>query len=105
MSNLQLKRNLSSQDLSILSSEMDKHKKSKPLAFLLWFFTGAIGGHRYYMGDIGYALAMTFTLGGLGFWAIVDAFLISGRIDEKAEESERKMIAELGLGKEEPETV
>ena len=99
MSNVQLKRSLGAQELSILESEMDKHKKSKGAAFALWFFTGGIGGHRYYMGDIGYAIAMTLTLGGLGLWTLVDAFLISGAIDNKVDTKERELIAQLGLGR------
>ena len=99
MSNLQLKRELSSQELGILASEMDKAKKSKGVAYALWWFTGVLGGHRYYLCDIGYAIGMTLTLGGLGFWAVVDAFLISGRIDQIENEKERELIAELGLGK------
>ncbi|MEM5614188.1 TM2 domain-containing protein [Staphylococcus pseudintermedius] len=58
--------------------------------WLLWFFTGGIGGHRYYLGDIGYAIAMTFTLGGLGFWSLIDAFLISGRLRKKTKEIETR---------------
>ncbi|MGV3225381.1 TM2 domain-containing protein [Staphylococcus hyicus] len=67
--------------------------------WLLWFFTGGIGGHRYYLGDIGYAIAMTFTLGGLGFWSLIDAFLISGRLRKKNEEIERDIIVDMGLGR------
>lgn len=67
--------------------------------WLLWFFTGGIGGHRYYLGDIGYAIAMTFTLGGLGFWSLIDAFLISGRLRKKNEEIERDIIVNMGLGR------
>lgn len=98
MSNIHLKRNLSHQDLMILESEMDKHKKSKPVAFILWLFTGGLGGHRYYLGDIGYAIAMTLTLGGFGFWALIDVFFISGRIDKKTEIKERELIVKLGVG-------
>ena len=98
MLNMHLKRSLSHQDLMILESEMDKHKKSKPVAFVLWLFTGGIGGHRYYLGDIGYAIAMTLTLGGLGFWALIDVFFISGRVDKKAEIKERELIVSLGIG-------
>ncbi|PWZ99431.1 TM2 domain-containing protein, partial [Staphylococcus pseudintermedius] len=58
-----------------------------------------IGGHRYYLGDIGYAIAMTFTLGGLGFWSLIDAFLISGRLRKKNEEIERDIIVDMGLGR------
>lgn len=98
MSNMHLKKNLSRQDLMILESEMDKHKKSKPFAFILWLFFGAIGGHRYYMGDIVYAIFMTLTLGGFGFWALIDLFFISGRIDRKAEIKERELIVRLDVG-------
>ena len=26
--------------------------------YVLWFLTGGVGGHRYYLGDIGYALGI-----------------------------------------------
>ncbi|EIU0354554.1 TPA: TM2 domain-containing protein [Staphylococcus pseudintermedius] len=97
--NLQAKQNMSQNDLMILRSEMDKKEKSKGVMWLLWFFTGGIGGHRYYLGDIGYAIAMTFTLGGLGFWPLIDAFLISGRLRKKNEEIERDIIVDMGLGR------
>ncbi|PXA35324.1 TM2 domain-containing protein [Staphylococcus pseudintermedius] len=97
--NLQAKQNMSQNDLMILRSEMDKKEKSKGVMWLLWFFTGGIGGHRYYLGDIGYAIAMTFTLGGLGFWSLIDAFLISGRLRKKNEEIECDIIVDMGIGR------
>ncbi|WP_323705956.1 TM2 domain-containing protein [Mammaliicoccus sciuri] len=99
MTNILNKQNLSSQELLILQSEVDKKGKSKTPAWLLWLFTGGIGGHRYYMGDIGYAVAMTLTLGGLGFWTLIDAFLINGAIDKKNEEVEREVMVMLGMNK------
>ena len=97
--NIQAKNEMSSKELMILQSELEKRKKSKGIAFLLWFFTGGVGGHRYYIGDIGYAVAMTFTLGGLGIWTLIDAFLISPRIDQKTEELEREIIVHMNLGR------
>ncbi|GAB1611554.1 hypothetical protein HB162lentus_01980 [Mammaliicoccus lentus] len=99
MTNIYNKQNLSSQELLILQSELDKKGKSKTPAWLLWLFTGGIGGHRYYMGDIGYAVAMTLTLGGLGVWSLIDAFLINGAIDKKNEEVERDVMVKLGFNK------
>lgn len=99
MTNIYNKQNLSSQELLILQSELDKKSKSKTPAWLLWLFTGGIGGHRYYMGDIGYAVLMTLTLGGLGLWTLIDAFLINGAIDKKNEEIERDVMVKLGLNK------
>lgn len=99
MTNIYNKQNLSPQELLILQSELDKKGKSKTPAWLLWLFTGGIGGHRYYMGDIGYAVAMTLTLGGLGVWSLIDAFLINGAIDKKNEEVERDVMVKLGFNK------
>lgn len=99
MTNIYNKQNLSPQELLILQSELDKKGKSKTPAWLLWLFTGGIGGHRYYMGDIGYAVAMTLTLGGLGIWSLIDAFLINGVIDKKNEEVERDVMVKLGFNK------
>lgn len=99
MTNIYNKQNLSPQELLILQSELDKKGKSKTPAWLLWLFTGGIGGHRYYMGDIGYAVAMTLTLGGLGIWSLIDAFLINSVIDKKNEEVERDVMVKLGFNK------
>jgi TM2 domain-containing membrane protein YozV len=51
--------------------------------WLPWLFLGLIGGHRYYLGDIGKGIAMTLTLGGLGFWALADAFFITKSLEAK----------------------
>jgi TM2 domain-containing membrane protein YozV len=69
-------------------------KKSTGLAYVLWFFLGGLGVHRFYLGQTGSGVAMaiisiaswlTVVLGiglvGLaviGIWWLVDAFLIPG---------------------------
>jgi len=76
----------------------DATKKSLPVAYILWWFLGAFGAHRFYMGRTGSAVAMlvimllSFPLalvfiGFLGFmaigvWWLVDAFLIPGIVRE-----------------------
>jgi len=70
----------------------DANKKSAVVAYLLWFFLGGVGGHRFYVGKTGSAIGMIALLivgsvlavvgiGAvllliLGIWVIVDAFLI-----------------------------
>ncbi|OWT57664.1 hypothetical protein CEY11_16145 [Candidimonas nitroreducens] len=70
----------------------DANKKSLLVAYLLWFFLGGLGGHRFYVGKTGSAVGMIALLivgsalaavgiGAvllmiLGIWVIVDAFLI-----------------------------
>jgi len=51
--------------------------KSRLAAFLLAWFLGIFGAHRFYIGKVGSGLAMLFTLGGLGIWAFVDFIMIA----------------------------
>lgn len=45
-------------------------------AFLLCFFLGVFGAHRFYVGKIGTGILQLVTLGGLGIWALIDFVLI-----------------------------
>lgn len=81
------------------------------IAYLLWFFLGTIGGHRFYLGKNGSAItllllsvfgwATTWLL--IGFiplaivwvWTFVDLFLISGMIKEENDKAKREVQQEL----------
>ena len=52
--------------------EHEVSPKSRLVVTLLAWFLGVFGAHRFYLGKIGTALLMLFTLGGLGIWALVD---------------------------------
>ncbi len=74
----------------------EANRKSVGVAYLLWLFFGWLGGHRFYAGHTGSAVAqlMLSIVGwatawlGVGFlllaplsiWLLVDAFLIPGWI-------------------------
>lgn len=94
--NLYAKKELTNDQMIMLESEMNKVRKNKTPAWLLWVFTGPFGGHRFYMGDIGYAIAMLF-LGWatFGIWWLVDAFFINKRIEEKNNEKELELINQI----------
>ncbi|MHC4427257.1 MAG: TM2 domain-containing protein [Planctomycetota bacterium] len=72
---------------------MNQSTKSAPVAYLLWFFLGGFGAHRFYMGRTGSALGMmglciasmvlsVFVIGLIGFpilfaWWVIDAFQLN----------------------------
>jgi hypothetical protein len=51
--------------------------KSQIVAFLLCFFFGLLGIHRFYLGYVGIGLIQLFTLGGFGIWAFIDLIMIA----------------------------
>lgn len=50
--------------------------KSRLAAFLLCFFVGILGVHRFYVGKIGTGILMLCTLGGVGIWVLIDLIMI-----------------------------
>lgn len=63
---------------------MDISPKSRLATTLLAWFLGEFGAHRFYLGKIGTAIAMLFTLGGLGIWALIDfIYAVSGNMKDK----------------------
>jgi len=48
---LEDKSKLTEKQLAVLESEMQKHKKSVGVAYLLWFFFGSLGIHKFYLGN------------------------------------------------------
>ena len=65
-------------------------KKILP-AFLLCFFLGGLGIHRFYVGKVGTGILQILTLGGLGIWALIDFIMI---IMGKFKDSEGKALTE-----------
>jgi TM2 domain-containing membrane protein YozV len=45
-------------------------------AFLLCFFLGMFGAHRFFVGKIGTGVLQLLTLGGLGIWTLIDFIMI-----------------------------
>lgn len=91
------KQDLTTEELQLLSSEMTKKQKSTGTTWLLWFFTGYLGGHRFYLGKTGTAVAMLLTLGGFGIWTFIDLFLLNGMIKDTNEKVESEILSEIRL--------
>ena len=89
------KQSLTTEELQMLTSEMMKKQKSAGTTWILWFFTAGLGGHRFYLGKTGTAVAMLLTLGGLGIWAFIDLFLLNGMIRDTNEKIENDILSEI----------
>ena len=77
----------------------EANKKSALIAYLLWFFLGWFGAHRFYTERTGSGIAqLILTIVGIllafvavgvlilipvGIWVIIDAFLIPGWVRQK----------------------
>jgi len=77
-----MKSRLDARQLMLVDSEVRNAGKSMFVAYVLWYFLGMFGGHRFYMKKTGSAVAqliLTITLIGVlvtFIWWIVDAFLV-----------------------------
>ncbi len=61
--------------------------KTQLAAFLLCFFLGFLGVHRFYMGYVGIGIIQLLTLGGCGIWALIDlVMIITGDLKTKSGE-------------------
>jgi TM2 domain-containing membrane protein YozV len=100
------KENLTDRELLLFNQEVNDRSKNTIVAYLLWWFTGFMGGHRYYMGKTGSAIAMTlifwllvwlFGLGAIitGIWALVDVFFIHSWLKEDKDKVETEVYNEI----------
>ena len=64
------------QGLAVQTAQYSGTDKRILPAFLLCFFVGYLGVHRFYVGKIGSGVAMLVTFGGLGIWWLVDLIVI-----------------------------
>ncbi len=77
----------------------EAHRKSTGATYLLWFFLGFLGAHRFYLGRTGSAivqLLMCLSVIGiipLAFWWVIDAFRIPDMVRDENLETIRQLGA------------
>ncbi|MDQ0428511.1 TM2 domain-containing membrane protein YozV [Planomicrobium stackebrandtii] len=92
-SSIQSKQGLTSEQLLIIQQEMETKSKKPLVAYLLWFFLGTLGAHRFYLGNTGMAICMIlFGWLTLFIWPLIDVFFIGGRIRAVNERIETNAI-------------
>ena len=58
--------------------------KSRLATTLLAWFLGCFGAHRFYLGKKGTGIAMLLTVGGFGWWQLVDFIMaVSGVMKDR----------------------
>jgi TM2 domain-containing membrane protein YozV len=60
---------------TVATSVSASEKRILP-AFLLCFFLGPLGVHRFYVGKIGTGILHLLTLGVFGIWTLIDFIMI-----------------------------
>ena len=68
MSNLKRQENLTDKQMNILRSEMDDHRKSTGISYLLYVFIGSIGIHKFYLGK--WKMGIFYALLTIGGWSL-----------------------------------
>ena len=96
-----MKSRLDARQLMIVDSEVRNQGKNMILAYVLWYFLGILGGHRFYMKKTGPAIAqliLSITLIGLivtTIWWIVDAFLVHTWVKDHNRELEYRLVSQM----------
>jgi TM2 domain-containing membrane protein YozV len=55
--------------------------KSKSTAYILWFFLGFFGAHKFYLNKVGIGILYFFTFGLFGIGWLIDLFTLGGQVD------------------------
>jgi TM2 domain-containing membrane protein YozV len=99
--NLALKSQLDTREILLLDSEVKSNGKSMILGYVLWYFLGIFGGHRFYMGRTGTAitqLILSITVVGMiatFIWWVIDAFKLHVWIREHNLVVESNLLQEI----------
>jgi TM2 domain-containing membrane protein YozV len=73
---------MSAVDQRVAMAEMAaiSQQKSVGLAYVLWFFLGALGIHKFYLGRVGIGIAYLLTLGFLTIGLWIDLFTLPKQV-------------------------
>ena len=91
---------LSETDRLIIETRVASEAPDHVVTYLLWFFLGIFGAHRFDLRRPGSAILqfiLCLIVIGLVWWAI-DLFLIPGMIREKREEVRKRLEAQAARG-------
>lgn len=92
-------KNLSLDELTKFAMLFKDLKKDEYKAYLIWFFTGILGGHRFYLKQYltGFviALATILSFGAFGFIGLIDVINIKRLTEKVNQKTVLKIIKEV----------
>jgi TM2 domain-containing membrane protein YozV len=90
-------RDLSNEEVGIFQFQYNEVRKSEVAGFLMAFFLGGIGGHRFYMGQVGLGFLYLLFFWTLipGLCAFVEMFLMPGRVRRHNEARAAEIVMKL----------
>ncbi len=96
---------LAPEELTLLEARLGRRRKSPLTLWLLWFFLGPMGAHRFYLGEsvgVAYVFLWCFLITGLSLAALPlcvllvhDALSNRARLDEANQRIEQVVIEEI----------
>ena len=93
---------LSTEAQMLIEQRVTNEGPSAGAAYLLWFFLGLLGAHRFYLGKVGTGLVMLIlTISVIGLfitriWWLIDAFLIPDMMRGKRAELRKLLVVSAG---------
>lgn len=104
---------LSIEQQMLVEQRLANDRKSTAVAYVLWFFLGGFGAHRFYLGKTGTGVMQlallllgivtlvvyvgALLLAVLGIWVLADAFLIPGIAEAHTRTRRTAIASEIAL--------
>jgi len=86
-----LYRSLSPEAQISISTDYNRRRKSKTVAYLAWFF---LGWHYLYLRRVGLQFAFWLTAGGLMLWWLLDLFRVGPIVNRMNEDTARELMVQ-----------
>ncbi len=91
------KAELSTEQRQMFDQEYEKNSKSMLATYLLWFFLGGIGLHKFYLRKTGMGVLYIFTGGLFVIGWLIDIFLIPSQVRQVNETIAKDKVLEVKM--------
>jgi TctA family transporter len=81
----------------MFDQEFEKKKKSMLAAYLLWFFLGFLGIHKFYLKKTGMGVLYIFTGALVGIGWLIDAFITANQVHKLNESIAKDTVLEVKM--------